>query len=201
MSKPYLVAITGGIGSGKTTVVNIFQELGVPAYIADERAKSLMENDKGMIEKIKNLFGEQSYIDGKLNRSFISEMVFGDKAKLQKLNNIVHPAVRENFELWAKQQKAQYVIYESALIFQHDQESFFDDIILITAPEDERIKRVKKRSGLDENDIKKRINQQMPDKLKKEKVNHIIDNVNIYELKDIVNKINLKILNKIREIG
>lgn len=197
MKKPLLVALTGGIGSGKTTVLNLFKDKGVPCYIADEQAKRLMVEDSDIMMAIKNEFGKESYTsEQKLNTSFLSSEVFEDNKKLEKLNNIVHPAVRKHFNDWAKGQDSKFVIYESALIFEYNQQHFFDDIILITAPVEERIKRVEKRSGLSKNDIKNRIKRQMDDELKKNKVNYIIDNININntikEVNIIYNKILLK---------
>lgn len=196
MKKPYLVGVTGGIGSGKTTVVNLFKDLNVPVYIADEEAKRLMQEDNALVAEIKNVIGDDAYEDGQLNRSFISKMVFENTNKLNALNAIVHPAVRNDFRTWALKQNSPYVIYESALIFEYNQERFFDDIILVTAPKDLRINRVRNRSGLSKNDIKNRMKQQMDDKLKKDKVNYIIENININDLYKEIRIINDNILNK-----
>jgi dephospho-CoA kinase len=196
MNKPLLVAITGGIGSGKTTVAKIFEKLGVPIYIADVHAKKVMSDDQELVNSIKNHFGSQSYNNGELNRAYLSKTVFENKSKLEQLNSIVHPAVRKDFKEWVKTQKHPYIIYESALIFEQNQQDNFDEIILVTAPEELRIKRVKERSNLSENDIKKRIHKQMPDNLKKESVKYIIENVKKDDLKDVVYRINNKIINK-----
>ncbi len=197
MSKPLLVAITGGIGSGKTTVVNIFKELGVPAYIADHQAKVMMSENKALRNKIKNEFGEESYQNGELNKTFLSKTVFEDNDKLTQLNNIVHPMVRKDFEDWIKAQSHPYLIYESALVFEHNQQDRFDKIILVTAPEKLRIERVKKRSNMSENEIRKRILKQMPDNLKKGNVNYIIENIDKDQLNAIVSDINNKIIQDI----
>lgn len=200
MKKPHLVGVTGGIGSGKTTVVNLFkEEFNIPVYIADVEAKRLMQEEASLIAEIKTLIGENAYRNGKLNRAHIAHIVFKDKAQLEALNAIVHPAVRKDFNRWAKSQKSPYVIYESALIFEYKQQQFFDDIILVTAPKELRIKRVQKRSGLSENDIKNRMKQQMPDKLKKNKVNYIIQNIKIDQIKDEILRINNNILSIINK--
>jgi dephospho-CoA kinase len=194
MNKPRLVGVTGGIGSGKTTVVNLFKDLGIPVYITDAEAKRLMQEDRNLVQDIKKKFGENAYKNDVLDKTYISKIVFDDSAKLKTLNAIVHPAVRRDFNLWALAQKSPYVIYESALIFEHDQQDLFDDIILVTAPENLRIERVKKRSGLSEIDIKSRMKQQMVDKFKKPKSKYIIENIIKKELKSIVNNINVNIL-------
>lgn len=198
MKEPRMVALTGGIGSGKTTVLNYFKDRGVPCFIADEEAKKIMTEDRLIVNAIKNEFGEKAFTEeNQLNTAYLASEVFSDEDKLEKLNNIVHPAVRDHFNCWVKQQNAPFIIYESALVFENNQEYFFDDIILVTAPVEERIKRIKKRSGLSETDIKKRMSRQMNDNLKTEKATYIIKNIEIRELKDKTNNIYNKILNKI----
>jgi len=197
MKKSKIIALTGGIGSGKTTVLHLFEEKGVPCYEADVQAKKLMIENKHVVNAIKHNFGEEAYTtDRKLNTKYLSSIVFNDNLKLDKLNNIVHPAVKNHFKNWAKTQNFPFVIYESALVFETNQQGIFDEIILVTAPVEERIKRVIKRGGLSKNDIKKRINKQMDDNLKKEESNYIIDNTNIKDTRkkvlDIYDKILLK---------
>lgn len=199
MNKPYTVGVTGGIGSGKTTVVKLFQAKNISIYIADEEAKKLMKNNEKLIQSIKDKFGEEFYTDGKLNKKYISNIVFKDNKKLKQLNHLVHPAVRNHFDLWKHRQKSPYVIYESALIFEHNQQHLFDEIILVTAPEKIRIERVKKRSGMSEKEIKQRIKHQLPDEMKMDYVNYNIENINIYELKKDIDCINEKIINNIKE--
>ena len=195
MSQPLKVAITGGIGSGKTTVLNNFKQYGIPTYIADEEAKRLMQEDDKLILSIKETFGEASYDEnGNLNKSYLADKVFQDAKQLQKLNDLVHPAVRKDFQKWLNTQKSPYVIYESALVFEHGQQDLFDIIILITAPIQMRIKRIKKRNNWTEKDIKNRMDKQLDDNFKKNKVDYIINNINISENKEQVSKINNKIL-------
>jgi len=197
MNKPYLVGITGGIGSGKTTVLKHFMALGIPAYEADKEAKRLMNKDAELISKIKEKFGDQSYIDCQLNTKYLSDTVFKDKQKLEELNALVHPAVRKDFKNWAENQNSKYVVYESALIIEYNQQEVFDEIILVTAPKKTRIERVKKRSNLSENEIKRRINKQISDNSKSKYVNYIIENINKRQLKDNILDINHNILNNI----
>lgn len=201
MKRPYLIALTGGIGSGKTTVLNLFAKKGVPCYVADVEAKKIMVQNQEVVKAIKNEFGEEAYTkDQTLNNEFLSSKVFNDEVKLEKLNRIVHPAVRNHFENWVSNQNTIFIIYESALIFETNQQDFFDEIILVTAPVEERINRVIKRSGLSKSDIKKRMNRQMNDNLKKDKVDYIIDNIKIKDtiskVKNIYDKILYKTQNK-----
>ncbi|MBS3738641.1 MAG: dephospho-CoA kinase [Psychroflexus sp.] len=198
MKKPLVVGITGGIGSGKTTVVEIFKKLNVPVYMADKKAKSLMQNDSNLIKRIKKSFGDQSYdINGNLNSTYLSNIVFNDSKKLANLNSIVHPAVRKDFQSWLSQQRAKYVLYESALIFEHEQQDKFDYIILVTAPREVRIKRVQKRDNCSANDVIKRMDNQMDEEIKIKKADIIIENIKYKELSQKIRNINYKILTKL----
>src|SRR6056300_259759 len=113
-------ALTGGIGSGKTTVLSMFRALGIPTFSADEVAKHLMESDDSIRSKIIALMGADAYHDGTLNRSFIADQVFLDKAKLAKLNDLVHPAVQQAYATWKSEQHAAYSMYEAAIVFEHE---------------------------------------------------------------------------------
>ena len=129
-----VVGLTGGIGSGKTTVAKLFSAVGVPVYNSDKQAKELMQNSEVLIKKIKALLGGESYKERKLNRAYIAQKVFKDKGLLAGLNAIVHPAVREDFLDWITHQKHPYVIQETALLFENKTEELYDKIILVTAP-------------------------------------------------------------------
>jgi len=195
MKSPLKVGVTGGIGSGKTTVVNFFKSLNVPAYIADKEAKRLMNQDLKLINAIKNNFGEKAYTDGsRLNNEFLAKIVFQNPNKLKQLNALVHPAVRKDFKEWIKEQNHPYIIYESALIFEHNQQNNFDFLILVTLAEQDRIKRVMKRNKIPEKEVKKRMKFQIEDNIKKDRVNYIIDNIDINKTKGEVSKINKEIL-------
>ena len=113
------IGLTGGIGSGKSTVAKMFEDLMIPVYYADDRAKWLMVNSSELIEAIKNEFGDESYAGGKLNRSYLAAKVFTNRAQLEKLNSIVHPAVRNDFNVWMESQNSPYVIQENPLIFEN----------------------------------------------------------------------------------
>lgn len=179
-----IVGLTGGIGSGKTTVAQLFADLGVPVYNSDVEAKKLMNSSKKLRKEIKSLFGKEAYKKKKLNRSFIAEKVFEDKKLLKKLNSIVHPAVRKHFKSWANEQKAHYVIQEAAIIFEQGNQGFYDKIILVTAPVRERIARVLKRDA-NQNRLKieNRIANQLPDNEKVGLSDYVIENLNLENTK------------------
>ncbi len=142
--KPLQVGITGGIGSGKSLACKIFGVLGVPAYDADSRAKILMTTDGILVEQIKKEFGSLSYDGmGRLNRIFLSEIVFSDQKKREKLNSLVHPRVATDYKKWLESHSGnRYVIKEAALMFETDSHKVLDKIVLVSAPEEIRIARV-----------------------------------------------------------
>ncbi len=140
------IGITGGIGSGKSTVCRIFSALGVPVYDADSRAKSLMTTDGILISQIKKEFGVLAYrTDGEVDREFLAQAVFQDKKKLELLNNLIHPRVAQDYERWVSEQKSEYVLKEAALLFEAKSYLALDKIIVVHAPEELRIKRVMQR--------------------------------------------------------
>jgi dephospho-CoA kinase len=146
MSKTLQIGITGGIGSGKTLVCKIFQILGAPAYDADSRAKKLMTTDGILIEQITKEFGSLSYNpQGELNREYLSQAVFNQPEKLKKLNSFVHPRVAVDYAQWVSQVKAKYCIKEAALLYEAGTDKQLDRVIVVTAPEEIRIKRILKR--------------------------------------------------------
>ncbi len=174
-----IVGLTGGIGSGKTLVSSMFKELGIPTYISDEEAKKIMISEPTIIKAIIQLFGKEAYLDkGVLNRTFISSQVFLNKEKLQKLNAIVHPAVAIHFKEWYAQQKAVFVVKESAILFETESYKHCDVVILVTAPEDIRIRRVIKRDNVDVLSVKNRIKNQWTDDVKTPLSDYIICNTN-----------------------
>lgn len=140
-----IVGLTGGIGSGKTTVANFFKELKVPVYIADEEAKKLMNNSKVLIRKIKYLFGEEAYINNELNRPFIASKIFNDKSILEEMNSIVHPKVEKHFRKWLSKQDNPYVIKEAAILFENGSYKNYDFIISVIAHKEIRIGRLLNR--------------------------------------------------------
>lgn len=176
--KPYLIGITGGIGAGKTTVAKLFSILGVPLYLADDRAKWLMENNISLIESIKNTFGIDSYFsDGKLNRKFLSSEIFGQIDKTTIINNLVHPAVKKDFEDWTSSQHSLYVLKEAALLFETGSYTQLDKIITVTSPVKVRINRVLLRDPhRSEEQLNLIIDQQISDEEKISKSNFVIKN-------------------------
>jgi len=170
--------ITGGIGSGKTTVCKIFEVLGVPVYYADDRAKELITTDKTLIKKIKKLLGEDVYdSENNINKKRISAIVFNFPEVLKQYNTIVHPAVFEDAEKWMRRhQQFDYILEEAALLFETGTYKKLDTIICVTAPLEIRIDRIKKRDGLTEEEILARISSQMPEEEKIALSNYVIYN-------------------------
>ena len=192
-----LVGLTGGIGSGKSTVINYFKELGITCYQADDEAKKLMNSDKGLIKKIKNSFGDSIYINSKLDRKKLSAIVFTDKQKLELLNSIVHPIVNRHFKNYCKGLKDIYIIKEVAIIFEIGTQNKFDKIILVRAPKEDRVKRIINRDKCSRQDAINRINNQIADDDKIDQCDFIIDNINLEEISNKVLKIHNSILNSI----
>ena len=192
-----LVGLTGGIGSGKSTVINYFKELGITCYQADDEAKELMNSDKGLIKKIKNSFGDSIYINSKLDRKKLSAIVFTDKQKLELLNSIVHPYVNRHFENYCKGLEDIYIIKEVAIIFEIGTQNKFDKIILVRAPKEDRVKRIVNRDKCNRQDAINRINNQIADDDKIDQCDFIIDNINLEEISNKVLKIHNSILNSI----
>lgn len=171
-----IVGLTGGIGSGKSTVAKMFLQLGVPVYFADLEAKKLMNISPDLRKGIVELFGEMAYKNDQLNTSFIAEIVFKNSEKLQKLNELVHPAVKEDFQNWVHLQVTPYVIQENPLIFEKKAEDDFDMVITVTAPLDSRIERVMKRDGFTKRQVLDRMSSQMDDQFKIEGADFVIYN-------------------------
>lgn len=171
-----IVGLTGGIGSGKTWVSSLFAKLGIPVYISDEQAKKLMHTDTKVKQAIIVLFGEEAYINGQLNRNFISKTVFNNRKMLDQLNAIVHPAVASHFKDWYGSQSSPFVIKESAILFEIDADKKCDKVILITAPISERIRRVQLRDNASAEAIKKRMDNQWPDEKKVPLADYVIEN-------------------------
>jgi len=189
-----VIGLTGGIGSGKTTIANYFKEMGVPLYIADDEAKKVMQSED-IIQQIKASFGNSLFENEILNRAKLAEIVFNNADKLAQLNAIVHPAVKKDFELWLKQnEKHDYVIYEAAILFESGRYKDCDVIITVTAPEEIRIERVVKRDNTTREQVLSRIKMQWNDEKRISLSNFIINNSNLKIAKEEVVKI-LKILN------
>ena len=189
-----IVCLTGGMGTGKTSILNLFKKKNINCFNSDFIAKNLMDND--LKEEIKTLFGSDIYEKGKLKRKKISKIVFNDIKKLNKLNSIVHPAVRKNFRDFIKNnEKDKFIVYETALLFETGFNRECDSIILIISPFKKRIERIMKRDGLLKSEIIRIIDHQLPDKKKVVLSDYIIENDNwkntLIEFENIFKKLNL----------
>jgi dephospho-CoA kinase len=189
-----IIGLTGGIGSGKTTVANLFKDLGVPIYIADLEAKKLMNTSKVLKRKLIALFGEEAYGTEGLNRAFIASEIFSNKALLDQMNAIVHSKVGKHFKRWLKKQNADYVIKESAIIFEHNMESQFDYIIVVTSSIEDRVKRVLGRDNTSKEKILSIMKHQLPDEDKIKKADFVIVNEDLQHTKTQVLKTHKSIL-------
>lgn len=175
---PLQIGITGGIGSGKSTVSHIFSILGIPIYDADSRAKYLMAHNKDLKQAIQKAFGEEAYLkNGELNRSFLAAQVFSDSEKVKIINGLVHPEVAKDYLQWLSEQKSPYVLREAALMIESGSHKLLDKLIAVFAPENLRIERVKKRDPQrSEAEIKAIIAKQLPEEEKLKLADFIIYN-------------------------
>ena len=170
------VGITGGMGSGKTTVAHIFETLGIPVYYADDAAKRIMNEDPSLREEITRIFGEESYNGEGLNRAYIASKVFSDPEQLNMLNAIVHPATIRDGEKWMMRQNSPYALKEAALIFESGAAEGLDLVIGVTAPTALRIQRVIDRDGMDRSEIKSRMNKQLDQAIAMKLCDFVINN-------------------------
>lgn len=190
-----IVGLTGGIGSGKTTVAKQFLSMGIPVYIADDEAKKLMVTSKVIKRKLIQLFGNEVYVGNKLNKPFIANIIFKDKSYLQKMNAIVHPKVANHFKKWVLKQQAPYVVKEVAILFENDGYKQCDYTITVTAPKALRIERLLKRDATTKANIEAIMKNQWTDEEKMKLSNFVIYNVDIESTENQVVEINKKILN------
>ena len=172
----YKVGLTGGIGSGKSTVAKIFEVLGIPVYYADDAAKKLMNTDEELKASLIKNFGEQTYQNGLLNRSYLASVVFTDKEKLELLNSLTHPATIRDANRWIEEQTSAYIIKEAALLFESGANEYLDHIIGVFAPEELRIKRAMTRDNITREEVLQRMNRQMDEETKMKLCNSIITN-------------------------
>ena len=171
------VGITGGIGSGKSTITSLFHDLGVPIYNSDERAKWLLSNDVDLMDQIKILFGQESYSNNKLNRAHIANIVFQDNDMLKQLNAIVHPLVKIDFENWLLLQKKEpLVIKEAAILIESGAYKELDVLIVVLADKKTRIKRVINRDNVSKEEVEKRMETQISDSERLKFANFSVDN-------------------------
>jgi dephospho-CoA kinase len=189
-----IIGLTGGIGSGKTTVANYFKELGVPVYIADDRGKAIMQLPYILL-KIKTVFGTIVFDKEVLNRKKLAAVVFNNPEKLAQLNQLIHPAIKKDFEAWILNYKEKpFILYEAAILFESQRYKECNAIITVTAPLETRIDRVMKRDNTTRELVLQRINNQWTDQQRIEKSDFVIENLNFEDVKKEVVTI-LKILN------
>ena len=170
------IGLTGGIGSGKTTVAKVFETLGIPVYYADDAARRLLNTNEELKEKMIHHFGDGAYIKGELNRKYLADIVFNNKEKLDLLNSLTHPITIQDAEEWMNQQTAPYAIKEAALLFESGAAEKLDYIIGVYAPQHIRVKRVMDRDHLSTEEVVKRISRQIDEEMKMKLCNFVITN-------------------------
>ena len=189
----YKVGITGGIGSGKSTVCMMLAERGVARYDAYSRAKELMSTSESLRRALIENFGAESITAEGLNRAYLAERVFNDAAQLRLLNSIVHPAVIADFEAWAERQEGQYVVFESAILFEAGLQDRVDAVVAVMAPESLRVERVMARDGHTMEQVVARIKSQMSDDERSDRAKYSIVNVDIEELEEDVEQLHRRL--------
>jgi dephospho-CoA kinase len=176
LDMPLRIGLTGGIGSGKSTVARIFEVLGIPVYYADAEAKRIMNEDQMLREEIIKHFGKNAYENGQLNSKYLAAIVFNDRQKLDLLNGLVHPATIRDSEYWMKQQTTPYAIKEAALIFESHSQEYLDYVIGVSAPEPLRIHRTMQRDGITRDGVLARMGKQLQEIIKMRLCDFIIHN-------------------------
>ena len=189
-----IIGLTGGIGSGKTTIAKHFASLGIPVYIADDEAKKLMDNSE-IIAKLQAVFGEEIIENKKIDRKALAQIVFQNPKKLKILNSIIHPAVKKHFTDWLSTYKNHpIIIKEAAILFESGSYKDCDLIITVTSPLEERVNRVMKRDNASRESILDRINNQWTDEQRISKSDYVIINISVKEAlkqaEEILKKLN-----------
>ena len=191
-----VVGLTGGIGSGKTTVLSMFLDLGVPVYIADIEAKKLTNTSKVIRKKIIALLGKNSYLKTEINKKYVADMIFNDDELLKKVNKIIHSKVAHHFKKWVDKQNGVYCIKETAILFESASYKLCDYTILITSPKEERLKRLKNRDQLTRKEIENRMNNQWSDIEKSQLADVLIENVRLKNTQKKVEEVHLFLLKR-----
>lgn len=171
-----IVGLTGGIGSGKTTVGEIFKQLNIPVFVADEESKELLRSSQKLKQQLSDLLGSELIREGEIDKAYMAQRIFSDEVLLKQVNAIIHPAVAEAFKEWHQKQNAPYVIREAAILFESGSHADCDKIVVVSAPEKLRLKRVTKRSGESEEQVKQRMSRQWPQEKKEQLADYIIKN-------------------------
>lgn len=188
-----VVGLTGGIGSGKSTIAKEFATLGISVFNSDEQAKVLIANNAQVKKRIIAAFGEEAYQNGEYNRTYIAQIVFNNSEKLTILNGIVHPALAEYFKQWTKKQTSSYVLKEAAILFESGNYKDCDYIITVTAPEEVRIARVMARDHCTEAQVRARMAQQWSDAQRIALSNAVIENIDLESAKEQVKRIHFQL--------
>lgn len=189
----YKVGLTGGIGSGKSKVAELFRVRGVAVYDSDSRAKALMNGCEELREELVAAFGSECYTDSGLNRAWLAERVFSNKEALSRLNSIVHPAVMRDFAAWAEQQEGDYVVMESAILLEAGLESHVDVVVSVMAPKMLRLERAMLRDGATRQQIEERMRNQMSDDERTERSKYAIVNIDLEELEEDVEQLHRRL--------
>ena len=189
----YKVGITGGIGSGKSTVCRMLAERGVALYDADSRAKELMSASAALRNALIENFGAETFNAEGLNRAYLAARVFNDAEQLRLLNSLVHPAVIADFEAWAEEQNGQYVVFESAILFEAGLENRVDVVVAVMAPESLRVERVMARDGHSKEQVMARIKNQMSDDERSDRSKYSIVNIDVEELEEDVEQLHRRL--------
>lgn len=192
------IGITGGIGSGKTSVCRVFNVLGIPVYSADTEAKRIMSSDSDIMEKVRKIARKDVYSTGTLDRIELAKLIFNDQSILKQINRIVHPVVFENFKAWTKTIIADYVILEAAILFESDASGVVDKTILVVAPVEQRIERVIRRNNLTKEQVLERIRNQMTDEDKIKLSDYVVNNSEHEMIIPRILKIHAEILSLIK---
>ncbi|MCU0462235.1 MAG: dephospho-CoA kinase [Bacteroidales bacterium] len=196
MIKPHMkLGITGGIGSGKTSVCRVFNILGIPVFSADPEAQRIMNSDKSVISGINEIAGKDLYADGTLNRMELASIIFNDPDVLKKVNSLVHPVVFEDFIRWTEEQKSPYVIMEAAILFESGASNLVDRVATVYAPVEERIARVTRRNRLTREQVMDRIRNQMDDEMRMKMSDYVINNSENDMIIPVILKIHEDLLN------
>ncbi len=170
------IGITGGIGSGKSVVSSLFTLAGIPVYVADDESKRLTDISPVIRKKLKELLGDDIYVEDKLDRKKLASLIFSDEELLKKVNGIIHPIVRKDFKEWVAKQTSKYCAMESAILYESGLDKDVDVMLTVYAPVELRLTRAMLRDGVSEAEIMKRMNRQMPDELKRKQADFVIIN-------------------------
>jgi dephospho-CoA kinase len=197
--KSVKLGITGGIGSGKTSVCKVFRVFGIPTFSADPAAREIMDNDESIKRRINSIAGKDLYADGYLDRAGLATLIFNDNSLLAKVNELVHPAVFEHFRKWALNQEAPYIIMEAAILFESGANRLVDKVATVVAPLGQRIQRVIHRNNLTQEQVMERIRNQMDDEQRIKLSDYVINNSETDLIIPAVLRVHEDILNFIRQ--